>query len=990
MASSISTLTPQNGRSLWPAIAKLARWRFKRMWFFLLVTELGMLTMVVLVCSGPLFLLVSSRASVLSQLVSAPDGAYITVNAVSTHPTQDQLQQLEQASNSTLQRGLLGSYLHSAPQVIVQTPALDMLVHNQTTPAAFDLVGYDSAQAAQHTTILQGRLPQVTTDDTVEIALWQVAANNLGLRVGDTIQGRFPVNAGSEVWQLRVVGIIAPKTANDVFWAMADPFSKSSVSLISRYYFKQEGALSYNVLVSSQALEPKIAVIQSTPSNSSAGSFVFFLRYPFDLAHLDANDIPALSQQITDIDNTFQSEVGQNVPVDVNMFGTLSATLENTLREGTIGQIIVTYLLFITLALMLFLVIMMSGTLVEWQAAIIATLRSRGATRWHIFGAFSLQGIVIGIAALLVGPLLAILLVRTIAQVLLSPENQSVISVITAHPISVALNLKWNALIAVGAALVALILSLYRATNMDIVSFRREAARSRHVPFWRRFYLDLFLVAVLLMGYIVYTFTWSLLSQPSVRIDPVLYNLLTSLGFLATPLIFAAVLMLFLRLFPLVVRLAAFLAAKKRSAPALLALAQMQRTPRPAARVIVLLALAISSACFFLTITASQAQRTVDVARFTAQAADISGSLPPSETPQTFSQLMTSYSELHGVQSVTLGYQDVIQLSSDQSVNGMGSLSVDAVDADTYARTATWPTSYSSAPLSVLMAQLASHRTEGKARNVVYALVDLATWQRLHLTTGKQFTLPADASQASHITYIALAQINYVPGVQDTPSLIWSGMGLMVDYQSYIAVKATATGQAVSSFSPNYIWLRTKDDAASLASVHNALPGLNDFHQVLASLQNDPTYSGLVGVLYLGVTAALILAVIGALLLSWLNASSRLTNFAMLRALGMEPGQIAALLLWEQGFVYLMALLLSLILGAILTSFVGPTVGDLRPAGLGTDLGFNVPPIQVVVPYVQLLLVLGTVTFICLAALLVMARIVSRPSPGQALRLNED
>ena len=523
MASSTSTLTPQTDLSLWPAIAKLARWRFRRVWRFLLVTWLAMLAMIVLVCSGPLFLLVSSRASVRSQLVGAPDGAYITVDAVSNHPTQDQLRQIEQVSDSTLQRGLLGTYLHTAPEVIVQTPALDMLVHNQVTPAAFDLVGYDSVEAAKHATVLQGRLPQVTTDGTMEIALWQVAANSLGLHVGSTVQGRFPVNAGSEVWQLRVVGIIAPKTANDAFWAVADPFSKSSVSLISRYYFKHEGALSYNVLAASQALEPKIAVIQSS---SSSGSFndssVFFLRYPFDLAHLDANDIPALSQQITDIDTTFQSEVGQNVPVFVNMFGTISVTLENNLREGSFGQIIVTFLLFITLALMLFLVILMSGALVEWQAGIIATLRSRGATRWHIFGAFSLQGFILGLAALLVGPLLAILLVRTIAQTLLSPANQSVISVITAHPISVALDLKWYALVAVGAALIALILSLYRATNMDIVSFRREEARPRHVPFWRRFYLDLFLVVVLLLGYIIYAFIWSLLSQPSVRIDPVL------------------------------------------------------------------------------------------------------------------------------------------------------------------------------------------------------------------------------------------------------------------------------------------------------------------------------------------------------------------------------------------------------------------------------------------------------------------------------------
>jgi ABC-type antimicrobial peptide transport system permease subunit len=996
MASSTPLLTQRHGLLLWPAIAKLARWRFKPMWRFLFVTWLGMLTMVVLVCSGPLFELVANSASVRSQLASAPDGAYITVDAISLHPTREQLQQFEQVTNRTLQQGVLGSYLHAAPQVIVQTPALDMLANNKTTPAAFDLVGYDSTQAAQHITILQGRLPQVTADGTVEIALWQAAAVNLGLHVGSMLQGRFPVAAGSGVWQLRVVSIIAPKTANDPYWAMADPFSKSSVSLSSRYYFKHEGALSYNVFTASRALMPKIAVIQAQPGFSggdSTNNFVFFLRYPFELAHFDANDLPALSQQITNIDNQFQSTALRNTQAgnlgNANIFGTLWPALEFSSLSSTFGQIAVTFLLLITLALVLFLVSLMSGALVEWQAAIIATLRSRGATRRHIFGAFTVDGIIISVAALLAGPLLAILLVRAMAQTLLSPDNQSAINVITAHPISAALGVKWYALGAVGVALAVLILSLHRATKMDIVSFRRESARPRHVPFWRRFYLDLFLVVLLLAGYIVYTSIWSVLIQSSVRIDPTLYTLLTGVGFFAAPLVIAAVLMLFLRLFPWIVRLATYLVAKKRSAPAVLALAQMERTPRPAARIIVLLALAISSACFLLTLTASQEQRNLDLATFAAQGADFSGSLPPTDTSRSFSQLMSYYSRQPGVQSATLGYQDVIQLSSNQDASGQGAVTVDAVDAATYARTVTWPASYSSAPLSSLTTQLASHRSDGIARNVVYALVDLATWQRLHLTPGAQFALPADSSQTSHITYIALAQINYVPGVHDTPTLAWSGMGLIVDYQNYVAIKAGATGKTSSSFAPNYIWLHTKDDAASLTTVRNLLPGLNDRNQTLATVQTDPNYLGIVGVLYLGVSAALVLALIGGLLLSWLNASNRLTNFAVARALGMQPRQIASVLLWEQGFVYLLALLLGLLLGGILTIFVGPTVGTL-PVGSGLDIGFNIPPIQVVIPFAQLLPVLGAVVLSCLVALLLMARVVSRPSLSQTLRLNED
>jgi ABC-type antimicrobial peptide transport system permease subunit len=794
------------------------------------------------------------------------------------------------------------------------------------------------------------------------------------------------------VWNFRVVGIIAQKMAHDPFWAMANPFSTSTIALNSRYYFFLDASPANGVLAANEAIRPKIAVLQATPSEGDfTNAFALFWRYPFDLARLDASDLPALSQQTSDVDNRVQDTLQRNVTdlVYSNVFGSLFTTLEFSSVEISFTQLTVTFLLLVTLALVLFLVSLMSDVLIERQNAVIATLRSRGATRRHIFGAFAIQGIILGVVALLVGPFLALLLVRGIAQNLLAPEYQSAVNVIAAHPFQAVLDVAEYAIIAVVVALLVLILAINRATRMDIVSFRRESSRPQHVPLWRRLYLDLIIAFLLLAGYGVYSYFWSFLTISSSRIDPVVYNLLTGLSFFTTPLLVAAILLLFLRLFPQILRLATYLVAKMRSAPAVLALAQMERTPRPAARMIVLLALAIASSCFLLTLIASKEQRNIDAATFSVEAADFSGSLPTSDASRSLNQLKAYYSTLPGVQSATLGYHDVIQLGSDHSLAGPGAITISAVDVDTYAHTVTWPTSYSSQPLSELTAQLALHRFDGIARNVVYALVDTATWQRLHLTQGIQFTLPADSSENSHINYIALARINYVPGVYDTPTLTGSGMGLIVDYQNYVAVKARVTGGTATALSPNRIWLRTNDDATSLARLRNILPDLNDRNQLIATIQNNPDYLSIIGVMYIGVGAAFVLALVGTLILSWLNASNRLTNFAVARALGMAPRQIAAVLLWEQSLVYILALFLGLSLGTMLTMFVAPTVGNL-PIGSGLDLPFDIPAIQVVIPYLQLLLLLGVLMIICLVALLLMARIVSRPSLGQTLRLNED
>src|SRR5258706_11608528 len=148
----------------------------------------------------------------------------------------------------------------------------------------------------------------------------------------------------------------------------------------------------------------------------------------------------------------------------------------------------------------------------------------------------------------------------------------------------------------------------------------------------------------------------------------------------------------------------------------------MERTPRPAARIVVLLALSITSSCFLLALMTTNLARASDAATF-AVGADFSGSLPASDSGKTFGTLKAQYSHLSGVQSATIGY------SAQIAQNG-GDISLTAVDANTYAHTALWLSQNSSQSLSQLTAQLAAHRSAATAANVVYAVVDAALWQQ--------------------------------------------------------------------------------------------------------------------------------------------------------------------------------------------------------------------------------------------------------------------
>jgi ABC-type antimicrobial peptide transport system permease subunit len=135
------------------------------------------------------------------------------------------------------------------------------------------------------------------------------------------------------------------------------------------------------------------------------------------------------------------------------------------------------------------------------------------------------------------------------------------------------------------------------------------------------------------------------------------------------------------------------------------------------------------------------------------------------------------------------------------------------------------------------------------------------------------------------------------------------------------------------------------------------------------------------------------LALVGDLTASWLNARSRLTNFAVLRALGGTQSQVANVLLWEQSIVYATAILLGILFGILLSALALPALVFTSVGASVINGDFyvlqSVPPIQMVVP-VSLGIVLIAVVIICIIAIGMMVRIVSKPSMSQTLRLNED
>jgi len=326
--------------------------------------------------------------------------------------------------------------------------------------------------------------------------------------------------------------------------------------------------------------------------------------------------------------------------------------------------------------------------------------------------------------------------------------------------------------------------------------------------------------------------------------------------------------------------------------------------------------------------------------------------------------------------------------------------SVLAVDANTYAGTALWSPAYSTQSIGDLMKLLTDRRASAAADGVTPVIVDETLWTQLHLASDGRFTL-AFPGRDGRMKFVAVARVAHIPPIADTPEFAFNvSGGLLVDFATFAAAYQEGQAASVSHLVPNTVWLRTDGDAGALASVRAALAtgdlklaGTLDRRKMLSEARGDPLQIDLVGALGLGAATALALALIGAWLASWLNARSRLTGFAVLRALGTTPRQILALLLWEQGIVYVSALGLGLLLGLLLAQAALPALIFTSALARTNNYGgppIDAPPAQTILPVGQMALVLGGIAISCVIALTLTTFTLARASLAEALRLNQD
>ncbi len=429
-----------------------------------------------------------------------------------------------------------------------------------------------------HVSLVAGDLPSargLAADGAVEVLLGAETARLNGFAVGERLDLHPSWVTDTPALTAVVVGLIEANDLDARYWSgLPDLLDSQTASWPTYLLF-----VSQDVFFGAPAL--------ALPSMTA--------RY-LDVYHVDRAQLDS------------RSAAGVAVAVEV-LERRLGAT-ENLLRVDTdLVSVLEEFddkLFFVRIPLFVLLLqvggvvayylLVVSTMLLERQAEEIATLRSRGATTAQLLAQYGIEGALLALLAVAAGPPIAATAIAALGP---TPAFSDLSG---GAPLDVHLSGLSFALAGGGAllAFASFMVPAWQATRQTVVGFKHNAARPRRSPLFLRYYLDVALVAVLAIVF------WRLRRENDLFDEPLFGDPHADPFLLATP----AVAMLtagivFLRLFPLVLRLVAWLVAQGAGVWLLVATRALARNPTHYARLILMLMLATGVGMFGATFSAT-------------------------------------------------------------------------------------------------------------------------------------------------------------------------------------------------------------------------------------------------------------------------------------------------------------------------------------------------------------------------------------------------
>ncbi len=403
---------------------------------------------------------------------------------------------------------------------------------------------------------------------TVNVVVGKETADSFGVHIGDTFDMHPFWHPEAPPVTAVVGGIIEPKDLSEEYW-----FGKTDRFAVTNTTWR-----TYPFFIDQQSMSE--AVAGYLPDMSVDFTTFFFVN----TAAINARNATRAEQGVRAASNLLHQEI-ERTTVDTKLPDTIS-----TFRQKLFFTRLPLFALIMqVVGIVLYYIVMVSTMLVDRQSGEIALFKSRGASTRQIMTIYALEGGVIALLGIAIGPALASLIVKVLG---LTPAFHSLSA---GHLLAVNISVQAYELAAAGAglSLLALLWPAFRASRFSMVLYKQAISRPQQAPIFTRYYLDVFLIIV---GGLLF---YELRQRGSLVTKQLLGNLKADPLLLATPALFTLMIaLLFLRIFPLVLRLVVRIFGQISSTSVLLGLWHMVRSPVHYSRLILLLILATSLGMF--------------------------------------------------------------------------------------------------------------------------------------------------------------------------------------------------------------------------------------------------------------------------------------------------------------------------------------------------------------------------------------------------------
>ena len=436
------------------------------------------------------------------------------------------------------------------------------------------------------TTIIEGVVGQTTIENlTFDQSAGEVFKVET-LQIGDQIRsedGSFRIN---------IVGVVQPNDPeNDAWWDDLRPFEFERAALNGP---NQPETVTLPLIVAPQTMSDIL------------GGGERSWRLLLDSSKVTVNNVDQVQANLSNAISDLRVNIETGLLLIIDQYQTALANAQVTLFLLTVQSLI----------FVLYTVAMISSFLLDQSRGVLATLVGRGFNGRQITQLFAIQGFLLAILAAALGPLAA----RGLLTIWGSATN-------TVVPAALAAESWLLSLLAAGFSWLTLVVAIYGGTRSNILDWQQQMARPDTRAGWQKYYVDIFL---LVLGGLIY---WQLRDTGTVVAQLAQNEALAAAGvsdpllLLGPSLLLIAVALIFLRIFPYLLRLASWWANRVRGLILPFGLAKLARDPVGPSRVVLLISLAAGLTLFANLFDYSLSVRQAEIAHYNT-GADIRVGLP--------------------------------------------------------------------------------------------------------------------------------------------------------------------------------------------------------------------------------------------------------------------------------------------------------------------------------------------------------------------------